>query len=461
VIPVNHDGALAGNQQSESPATPYVLSRWTLLAYSSLALPLSLAEIPIIVYLPAFYAKELRLSAGLVGMVFLSARLWDCVSDILIGWFSDRSRSRWGRRKPWVILAAPFLMVSLWFLCNPPQRVGPLYLGLWAALFYPAWTAVKIPYISWGAELSTGYVERSRVVTFRETFMMLGNLLFAGAPLVFLAADAPLHQVLSLISLGVLCMMPLAIFLSVFVGDPPQRQDARTPLLEGLASLTRDRVLIRFIVATLLIWTAEGIINSLAVFSVSVGLQLPNKLFWIILILYTSMICAVPFTLRLARYVEKHQLMAGGMALFAIAIAAMLFVPKGSFAMVAAAWIVAGIANSAILTLPTSILADIVDRSEVATGAQRSGAYMAFYYLVIKIGLALGVGVSFGLLEVVHFDPSAEGHSAADALNIRLLGFGLPSMLYAAALLLYLGHPITRKVQWQLRQAINLRKQAT
>jgi len=91
-----------------------------LLAYGSLALPLSLAEIPIIVYLPAFYAKELHLSAGWVGMAFLSARLWDGVSDLLIGGLSDRSRSRWGRRKPWVIAGAPFLMGSLWFLCNPP-----------------------------------------------------------------------------------------------------------------------------------------------------------------------------------------------------------------------------------------------------------------------------------------------------------------------------------------------------
>jgi GPH family glycoside/pentoside/hexuronide:cation symporter len=439
-------------------ATPDALKRWTLLAYSSLALPLALAEIPIIVYLPAFYAKELHLSASLVGLVFLSARLWDGASDLLIGWFSDRSRSRWGRRKPWVIVATPLLTGSLWYLCNPPQGAGLLYLGVWAILFYPAWTAMKIPYISWGAELATDYVERSRVTTFRETFTMLGNLLFAAAPLMFLAADAPLHQVLFLMAFTVLCTVPLAtLILSAFVRDPVPVQHTHTRLLGGLTALANDRVLIRFVIATLLIWTSEGVINSLAVFSFGVGLQLPNKLFLVILILYIATLSAVPLTLRLARHWEKPTLLAVGMAVYTAATTVLIWSPSGNFPITAGVWIIAGIGYAAITVLPTSVLADIVDHGEVAMGERRSGAYTAIYYLVVKIGLALGVGVSFGLLQLVHFDPGAAHHDATDVRNIRLLGFGLPSLLYAGALLLYLKHPITKRVQQRLRNEIDSR----
>ena len=449
---------IASSPEPEARKAPggAVLTLRMLLAYGSLALPLSLAEIPIIVYLPAFYAKELHLSAGWVGMAFLSARLWDGVSDLLIGGLSDRSRSRWGRRKPWVIAGAPFLMGSLWFLCNPPRGAGLLYLGVWAALFYPAWTAMKIPYISWGTELASDYVERSRVTTFRESFTMLGNLLFAAAPLVFLAADAPLQEVLFLMSAAVVGMVPLAVlFLGVAVPDTaPAAHSQHSPFFAGLASLARDRVLLRFVLATLLIWTSEGIINSLAVFSFSVGLQLPDKLFWVIVILYGGTLCAVPLTLRLARRWEKHRLLAVGMAIYTAATTALLWVPGGNFPVVAAVWVIAGVGYASITVLPTSVLADIVDQGEAETGERRSGAYAAIYYLVVKIGLAVGVGLSFGLLQLVHFDPAAIQHSVSDRLHIRLLGFALPSLLYAGALVLYLGHPITRRVQRQLRDTI-------
>jgi glycoside/pentoside/hexuronide:cation symporter, GPH family len=444
--------------QVTAPLPPIRLTRWTLLAYGSLALPLALAEIPIIVYLPAFYAKELHLKTALVGLVFLSARFWDGVSDLLIGWLSDKWRPRWGRRKPWVLVAAPFLVTSLWFLCNPPEGAGLAYLGLWAVLFYPAWTAMKIPYISWGTELATDYVERNRVTTFRESFTMLGNLLFAAAPLIFLTPDAPLRQVLLIISVAVLCLVPLsASLLGWSVRDPIPAATSTTPLLAGLAALARDKVLIRFVVATLLIWTSEGVINSLAVFSFSVGLGLPDKLFWIILILYIATLSAVPFTLRLAGRCEKHRLMATAIAIYSAATTVLIWAPAGHFMTIAAIWIVAGLAYASITILPTSVLADIVDYGEVAVGERRAGAYAALYYLVGKVGLALGVGVAFGLLEVMNYDPAALAHTPADELNIRLLGFGLPSLLYVGALLLYLGHPITRDAQRQLRAQIDSR----
>jgi Na+/melibiose symporter-like transporter len=434
------------------------LTRSLLLAYGSLALPLALAEIPIIVYLPAFYAQELHLPTALVGIVFLSARLWDGLSDILIGWFSDRARPRWGRRKPWVIVSAPFLVASLWFLCNPPAGAGLAYLGVWAVLFYPAWTAMKIPYISWGAELTTDYVERSRVTTFRETFTMLGNLLFAAAPLVLLGENAPLHSVLFLMSAAVAWMVPIAtLLLGTLVRDPLPVETQQTPLLAGLSALVRDRILIRFLIATLLIATSEGVINSLAVFSFTVGLDLPGKIFWIILILYIATISSVPLTLWLARRWEKHRLLALGMAIYTVATTVLLWVPSGHFSLTAAIWVIGGVGYAAVTVLPTSVLADIVDHGEVATGERRSGAYAALYYLVVKVGLALGVGIAFGLLALVDYDPAAAHHSATDAYNIRLLGFGLPSLLYAGALILYLQHPITKNRQRQLRREIEAR----
>lgn len=434
------------------------MTRWKLLAYGGMALPYSVAELPIILYLPAFYAKELQLKAGLVGAVFLLARLWDGFADLLSGWLSDRSMSRFGRRKPWVLLTTPLVMVSLWFLCNPPSGAGLGYLAIWAALFYTAWTAGYIPYVSWGTELACDYSERSRVTAFREAFKIVGNLFFAAAPLLLLPAGAPLQAVLFLIAMSVLVLAPLMVLpVTIAVPDLPPTKRIETHLFEGLRDLAKDRVLIRFIIVTLSMLIANGVCNSLAVFSFSTGLQLPDKVFAIILIMYISALSALPVMLYWGKRAEKHRLLAGALVLQAVGFAFLVWAPMANFPLVAAAWVMIGIGQAAFVSLPTSILADIIDNGDVAMGQRRAGAYVAIYNLLFKIGLALGVGLSFGLLELVQFDPSAAQHTPDDARNIRMLAFGLPCLLLMPAVLLLLGHPITRQVQGELRERIRNR----
>src|SRR6516225_3934684 len=103
---INPESTSVANVAGESAGAPEPKSQmavqsvhkvWTLLAYGGLALPLCIAGIPIVVYLPAFYAQELHFKTSFVGTVFLLARLWDGFSDVIVGWLSDRSMSRWGR----------------------------------------------------------------------------------------------------------------------------------------------------------------------------------------------------------------------------------------------------------------------------------------------------------------------------------------------------------------------------
>lgn len=433
-------------------------TNWTLLAYGGMAMPVWIAIIPILTYLPAFYAQELRLSVGLVGAVFLAARLWDGCADLLVGWLSDRSMSRFGRRKPWVLLGVPCLMLTIWFLCNPPQGAGLLYLAIWAALFYTAWTAVYIPYLSWGAELATDYVERSRVTSFREGFSMLGSLFFASAPLVLLKPNAPLHEVLFLVSMAVLITAPLAaVPLGLTVPDPTPVRRTEASLIKGLGRLAKDRVLLRFAMVTLLIYIADGVINSVAVFAFEVGLAMPGKVFWAIFIIYVAGLAALPAALRLNQRVEKHWLLAGTLAVKALAYLAHVWMPSGQFAWVVPLWVIVGVTHIFTLVLPTSILADIIDQGEVNEGERRSGAYVAIFNLALKVGLALGVGLSFGILGLLGYEPSAASHSAADALNVRLVAFALPFALIVAAIVPLLKHPITKSVQQRLRATIDAR----
>ena len=83
----------------------------SLLAFATLSAPLSMLMLQLIVYLPPFYAAELGLDLAQVGLVFFAARAWDAIIDPLIGNLSDRTRTRWGRRKPWIVIGTPALML--------------------------------------------------------------------------------------------------------------------------------------------------------------------------------------------------------------------------------------------------------------------------------------------------------------------------------------------------------------
>lgn len=313
-----------------------------------------------------------------------------------------------------------------------------------------------VPYLSWGTELATDYAERSRVTSFRETFTMLGNLFFAAGPLVFLSDDAPLRDVLLLISGTLLLMVPLTVLpLGLRVRDPMPERPTQTHLLRELVGLGQDRVLIRFVIATLVFALGEGIANSLLVFFFAVGLELPHRVFWGIFILYIATLCAVPAMLYIAQRIEKHKLLALAIAIQMLVYGLFVVIPAGNFASVVILEIVLGIATSAMLVLPTSMLADIIDHGHAAIGRRSSGAYVAVYNLALKLGMALGVGLAFGMLAWVGYEPAAVDHSAADANHIRLLAFGLPCLLQVPVILLYMSHPITRQVQQALREQIH------
>ena len=135
----------------------------SLIAYSLPSAPTSMLMMMLVVYLAPFYASEMGLELAAVGGIFFLARMFDAVSDPLVGNLSDQTRSKFGKRKPWIALGTPVLMVALYFFFQPPHGVSLTYLTVVAIVFYLSITVVQIPYLSWGAELSRDYNERIRI----------------------------------------------------------------------------------------------------------------------------------------------------------------------------------------------------------------------------------------------------------------------------------------------------------
>lgn len=430
-----------------------------LLAYAGLALPLSIAELPILIYLPAFYAKELGLNIGLVGLVFLLARCWDGISDPLIAWYSDHSNSRFGRRKPWVMVGGPLLMAATWFLCNPPENAGLVYLGIWALLFYTSFTIIRIPYVSWGSEMTSNYEGRNRVTAFRDGGFMVGNLLVSAAPLLLLPKGAPVGDVLFLITLMIVVLIPLTLSpLSLFVADTPHCQRLRVPFFQGLKILLQNGPMIRFLIAFGFVFVALGVLNSLVLFVLEDGFDLPGIFLSLFFIQYIVAVLMVPVVVQLANHFGKHITLTGGLALMLVTLLCASIAPMGNYPIVAFITGVFGISFSCLYVLPFSILADIIDYDEVKTGEERAGIYVAAYGLISKGGLALGVGVAFGFLGLMGYDPNAEVKGFYEVVVLRIATYGLTSLLLIPAIVLLWRFPIDKKRQKELRKVINARR---
>ncbi|MGH7090812.1 MAG: MFS transporter, partial [Stellaceae bacterium] len=138
------------------------------LAYAAPGFALAIPLVPVFTFLPTLYARDVGLGLELTGTLLFLARLVDFLIDPLIGFGSDRIRTRFGRRKPWIAAGAIVAGAALVALFAPPAGAGALYLLGWLALLYAGYTAVQVPYVAWGAELVSGYHDRTRIAGMRE-----------------------------------------------------------------------------------------------------------------------------------------------------------------------------------------------------------------------------------------------------------------------------------------------------
>ena len=213
------------------------LDRKTLFYYSLTDLPISLSIFPVIVFIPRFYASDVGVPLALVGTIMIAVRVFDVVTDPLMGYLSDRTETRFGRRKPWVAMSAPLLMIAIYALFLPGEDAGSVHFLVWSMVLSLATTVMLIPYYAWGAELTTDYHERSRVTGARAMAGVVGSLAAQVAPAIVLIAFGlgGSAVVLEVVAWTMLVLTPICVALTVLrTPEPPIRVTTRVPILPGL-----------------------------------------------------------------------------------------------------------------------------------------------------------------------------------------------------------------------------------
>ncbi|WP_422007971.1 MFS transporter [Pyruvatibacter mobilis] len=443
--------------QSDQPR----LGNWTKTAFALPAAPIAAMGLPIVVYLPPFYANEMGLGLALVGYIFMITRFWDVFTDPVLGVLSDKYKTRWGRRRHWIVLSVPIMLVSVWMVFMPEAPVSGGYLLIWMVILYIGWTLLTLSHMSWGAELTPDYNERSSVQAFREMALIGGMILVLLMPVFIEAMEPENLGAARVASMGwfVLILLPITVAIAVWVVPERRVPDpVHVRWQEAVRVLVANAPLRRVLVADLISGVSGGIVTGLFLFLAADVLDLKNASL-LILVYLTSGCLFVPIIVRLSYKWGKHRTLAYSSLFSAVTVPLIFLVSPGDLLFAVFIWICLGVNMGAGPFLFRSIMADVADHDEVQGHNQRTGLFYSLLTLTNKVGAALAVGITYPALELVGFVPGAENASAAE-MGLRMI-YVLPPMAigFIVAWVMW-NFPIDEEIQSENRRILSQRAAA-
>lgn len=438
------------------------LSQKTMILYGLPHLTHAVVTLPMALFIPAFYADDLALPLASVGVAIAASRVVDVITDPLIGILSDRWRTRWGRRKPWLAFGTPLLMLSTWMIFVPQDAVSTRYLLLWTCLLFLAFTLLDLPYKAWGAELSTDYAERSRVAAWRDGFGAAGQVLFLSLLMVMngLGFNQSRDQLLAIALIVVLSLPPLVCATLMKVQEAPPEELAGQPFTgwRGLALVLRNGPFLRTVAALLLFGSGVMIQATLHKLVLTHVVGRPELFAPMILAENVAALAALPVWMRLSDRLGKHR--AVTLAALWVGFWSLGFplIGEGDAWLFVTLIVLRGSSFASIFFLSNSIAADVVDHDTLASGRQRTGLYFSVWGMAIKFSVALGVLLATALPAAFGFEPSAGEHSAGAEFALLIVYGWLPCLMMILGAPFLWRFPITRERQRALRAQIAARR---
>lgn len=416
-----------------------------------------------IVVVQGIYASDFGLSLATIAMVMLVARLFDAVSDPLIGYVSDRYMEKTGTRKPFIFAGAALLVISSAFLYIPPEGVTVSYFTLSFLAFYLGWTLFDIPHLAWGSELTLNPNERTTIYGARQAVGYLGVVLFFSIPFlpIFETTEiTPETLKWSVLLIGlVMCPLLYMCFKAVPDGHYVQTK-AKESFRVVLFSILGNKPLTLFSVAYLFLGAGTGMWFAILFIFVDSYLGLGDKFALVLLIAFTVSMFVTPVWCRLANKFGKKQIWVTGSVLFSLSIGgAGLFEPGlAGFIHLLFSVVLGYVGFSATAIMAPSILADISDYGCWRFGKDRAGMYFSVYTLVLKVTFGIGGALGLAISAAYGFEPASETYSAESIFGLRLAAAFLPALISLGSIYFMVVMPINARRHSIIRCRLEVRE---
>jgi glycoside/pentoside/hexuronide:cation symporter, GPH family len=404
-----------------------------------------------------YLVNFVKVEPVVAGALLFASKLFDAFIDPPIGLLSDRTRSRFGRRRPWLLAAAPFCALAFAMLFNVPADASPgtvyVFVSAWLLVYTVAYAAFTVPYLAMPGDFTDDYHERSRLMSWRTVWMTVGNLVgSAGANglVAFLGNDRAAYGDMGIILGGVIG----AAMALTFAGTGGGRMlpvDTRTvSVAEHLRLLRRNEPLLVLMATKIVLYAGLAAFTAVLLFFFSSVLKkTPAQVGLFFGVFSLSTVFFTPVQLWIARRVDKCRAYLVCMGAYAVGILSWLAAQGGEpdWALVLRAlWL--GAFNAGLFLYGYSMLVDTYAWDYRQTGLRREGFLASAISFVEKFSLAVGPLVIGALLSAMGFDknlpPTAD--QSPGAVQAMVLGFvWVPFVAQLVAMLLLRRYRLRRE----------------
>lgn len=396
-------------------------------------------------YYPAFLSTVLGQSPEVAGYLMMASKLYDAVVDVLIGTWSDATRSRWGRRRPFLLAGALCSAVAFFMLFAPPvlsQTALILYMIAAQMLYSTAYSLFNVPYMAMPAELTHGYHERTRLLSFRTVFVSIGQLLaMAGTAAIIkqgggnASAYAMMGLVMALVIGGAMTATALgtpAIHGPLVAGHSSHHPE-RAKIWPQLKLMTRNRPYMLLLGAKVFQFLAFASIGSTALLYMLnvLGVGYSGQI-WLAITQNVVSAASMPLWVRLGKRLGKRNTYLVGVVLFCAAALSWLLAHKG-IDTTGLLWrgVISGAGSGALILMSVSMLSDTMAYDRALTGQSREGLMSSTVAVIEKASFALGVALLGIFLRAFHYVPTVGGKlvtQPASAVLALTMGYAVIPM---------------------------------
>lgn len=402
-------------------------------------------------FFPTLMATVLGQSTALAGLLLTLSKLYDMVADLLIGATSDRSQSRWGRRRPFMLAGLVVASGSLLMLFIPPAIMGPALIGYMAValvIYSTGYSLFAVPYVAMAGEMTDDYHERTRLFSFRVFFMAIGQTAAVAGAAWLIQRGGGGASGYATMGMVLAAATALSMALTIF-GTGKARQVTRSrpvvdvPLRVRLALIAGNRPLVLLMAAKLLQYVSIAVFAGAKVLFMLNVLKLGyNGTVQLSTAQNIAGALAVPLWVIVGRRVGKRSAYLSGIVILVLTYLSWGFANPGvSNPAIWLRGILAGIGSTGMVLMSISMLPDTMAYDRLRSGGlRREGIFSSFYATVEKLGFALGPAIIGAFLAATGYIPTTGGLLVAQPpAVIRALYFGaagIPALLLVGSGLL-------------------------
>lgn len=425
-----------------------------------------------------FLTDVVRIDPALAGTVLFISRIYDAITDPLEGILADRTRTRLGRRRPYLIAGAPLVLLSFFLLFYPVDFADPttrFVFVLAAYLFFS--TVVSIVMLSYNAlqaEMTLDYHERASLSSFRIFFSSLSSIVCAVVPLEIVNRfpDVQAGWMAMALILGLFFAIPVLV--TGLVGH--ERAEFQQPLSrinwrEGFLEPFRVRTYLFALLMYLLAFVAIDILSSVMVYFMKYYLARGGETQWVSGTLLVAQVFSLPIFSRVIRSTSKKKAYMVATSAWMVLMVLSLFVTPGLPGYVIYLYVaLIGLSTGGIVLSVYSILPDMPDVGELHTGKRQEGTYSALWGFMRKLSSAFSLFLVGNLLGVAGYVPPIEQavngattlieqpQSPTFILSLRLLFAVVPLVFLGLGLYFASKFPLTPSLYERLREVLEAKR---